>query len=426
MASLLDDLGFPSNPGWRSGRLNKLTDWADNETPNRPIVCEYDPDDWWLRRKWTGTVLKMSIRSCLILMGVCAALDWTTRRQILHSASGASWSLLSVPPSTEPFIQSLFGIKKLWEYHLTVTTFILTFFLGHAYNYWQTVYNTTRKIQGRINDFCMLLVLGAKRTKSRSSPAHPTIDDASSHGHQTVVDTLTSSFGETFSSDRGEFTEASEKLVRMCTRLIRLSHTFFWAATPTASNGLTDSEEFLEDAEHCPVPIDDQHIGPLLLSTYGLKALVRNNQLTQQEAEDLMNTELPPSQYTYTLLVWVGLYVMEGLEKGLIRGGPGFEQNILGQLTTLRATMFDIDDMRAGRMPLAYVQLVQVMVDTLVIISPFALYPELGTLSIPLVGIMTLFFRGLLKLSKSMLDCFGTYPLIYGITVIVLWRTVVT
>ena len=29
-------------------------------------------------------------------------------------------------------------------------------------------------------------------------------------------------------------------MVRRCTRLLRLSHTFFWAATPTCSNGLGD------------------------------------------------------------------------------------------------------------------------------------------------------------------------------------------
>jgi len=346
-----------------------------------------------------------------MLMGVCGGLDWATRRYILKSASGASWSLFSVPPSSEPLIQSLFGIKKLWEYQLTVTTFILTFFLGHAYSYWQNVYNTTRKIQGRINDFCMLLVMGAKRAKplthTTTNGSHDPVAVGASIGEALNSPLMNGAQGNSFSSDRGEFTKSSEKLVEMCTRLIRLSHTFFWAATPTSSNGLNDSEEFLKDAEHCPVPIDAQHIGPLLLSTYGLRALVENNQLTSQEAEDLMNTQLPPSQYAYTLLVWVGLYCVEGLENGLLRGGPGFEENLLRQLTSLRATMFDIDDMRAGRMPLAYVNMVQWMVDILVVLSPFALYPELGTLSIPLVGILTLFFRGLLKLSKSFLDCFG-------------------
>ena len=98
---------------------------------------------------------------------------------------------------------------------------------------------------------------------------------------------------------------------------------------------------------------------------------------------------------------------MGGMKNGLLLGGNGFEENLLCQLPTLRGSMFVIDDFRAGRMPLAYVQLVQVLVDSLVLLAPFALYPELGSLSIPLVGLLALFFRGLLTLSKSFLDPFG-------------------
>lgn len=266
----------------------------------------------------------------------------------------------------------------MWEYQLTVTTFILTFFLSHAYGYWQKVYNTTRGIQGRINDFCMLLVIGAQRGVEGVDKEGP----------------------------RG-YSDASRVLVDRCTRLIRLSHTLFWAATPTASNGLTDSEECIQDAENCSVPMDNKHIGPLMLSSYGIKALVASGQLTMEEAEDLLNTGLPPTQYPYILMVWVGLACMEGMKKGTLLGGQGFEENLLRQLTTLRASLFDIDDYRAGRMPLVYVHLVQVMVDSFVMLAPFALYTELGRLSIPLVGILTLFFRGLLKCSKSFLDPFG-------------------
>ena len=63
-------------------------------------------------------------------------------------------------------------------------------------------------------------------------------------------------------------------------------------------------------------------------------------------------------------------------------------------------------------MPLAYVQLVQILVDSLVWLSPFSLYSGLGSLSIPLGGLLTLFFKGLLELSKSFLDPFGNegYP----------------
>lgn len=255
--------------------------------------------------------------------------------------------------------------------------FFSNHFFSQSYGYWQKVYNTSRAIQGRINDFCMLLAVGAQRGTARDADGI-----------------------------KG-FSDESRSFVNTCTRLIRMSHTLFWAATPTASNGLNDSEEFIQDAESCPLPFDGEHIGPLMLSPYGLKALVNSGQLTKEEAEDLMLTELPPTQYAYIMLVWVGLHTMNGLEKGILRGGAGFEENVFRQLTTLRATMFDIDDFRAGRMPLAYVQLVQVLVDSLVFLSPFALYPELGSLSIPLVGVLALFFRGLLTLSKSFLDPFG-------------------
>ncbi len=57
-----------------------------------------------------------------------------------------------------------------------------------------------------------------------------------------------------------------------------------------------------------------------------------------------------------------------------------------------------------GRMPLAYAHFVQILVDSLLFISSFALYAELGMWSIPAVGLLTLFYAGLLDLSKIFLD----------------------
>jgi len=33
--------GMPSTPGWESGRLDELTDWATSDRANRPVMCEY-------------------------------------------------------------------------------------------------------------------------------------------------------------------------------------------------------------------------------------------------------------------------------------------------------------------------------------------------------------------------------------------------
>jgi predicted membrane chloride channel (bestrophin family) len=103
---------------------------------------------------------------------------------------------------------------------------------------------------------------------------------------------------------------------------------------------------------------------------------------------------------------------LEGFRDGILVGGDASERELIRRLTDLRAEYFSIGDLCAGRMPIAYVQLVQILVDTLVWLAPFSLYPELGSLSIPLCAVLTHFFKGLLELSKSFLDPFGNdgYP----------------
>jgi predicted membrane chloride channel (bestrophin family) len=367
----LEGDGAPSHPGWQgSTRIERLSEWADSQKANRPIICEYHPSGFWLWKRWKGTVLKLIFRSVVASMATAAAVDVLAR-----TVSTTTWGLLSVPPSTDPLISSLAGLEKLWAYHLTLCSFIITFFTSQAFEYWQRVYNTTRAIQGRINDFCMLLTISAERWQEEK--------------------------------DESTYTPTSLELVNKCNRLIRLCHTLFWASTPTASNGLTDDVEFQQEAESCPIPIDDDNIGPLLLSPYGLKVLQESKQLTAKEADTLLKSRLPCFQYPWILLEWVGIHCMKGLQKGILVGGTGLETNLLEQLTKLRGSMFDIADLRAGRMPLAYVQLVQVLVDSLILLAPFALYSQVGSLSIPLVGLLSLFFRGLLALSKSFLDPFG-------------------
>ena len=372
--------GMPSNPGWKIGRLDQLTEWAESKAANRPVICEYEPSGIWLWTKWVGTVLQSTWKEITLsmIMTLCFHL------YLAWKHSWPIWSFVVPLDGSDKLLSGLLGLKKLWEHQLTLATFILTFFTSQAFAYWQKVYTTTRMIQGRINDICMLIVVGAQRgsegSQDKSRSAIP---------------------------DKRYLKETSEQMVKDSTRLIRMAHIFFWAATPTASNGLNDCDQFIDDADNCPLPVDDEHIGPLLLSKYGLRALVASKQLTREETTYLLASRLPPSQYAYVLLVWAGLRIMKGFEDGTMRNSPGLEENILRQLTSLRASMFDIDDFRAGRMPLAYVHLVQVLVDSLVVVAPFALYPEVGSFSIPLVGLLTLFFRGLLSLSKSFLDPFG-------------------
>ncbi|CAB9515685.1 expressed unknown protein [Seminavis robusta] len=363
--------GQPSSPGWKQGQLETLVSWAVSDKANRPVMREYEPDALWLWSQWRGTVLSLAFVPVVLNMLVGIGVD-----RFVHSVSESSWPLLAIPPSEDPVIQQLAGLNAVWDYQVTLTTFILTFFTAEAYKHWRSVYFTTRAIQGRINDICMLVTMGVNKEYANS--------------------------------------EASQELVARVTRLIRKSHSFFWAATPTVSDGLADGK----DKHHAPQNVEEHEFGPMLLTPEGLRGLANVGELTHEEADALLESGLPPTQYTYVLMEWVGLYIMEGLDLELLGHGSsgkpnnGLEENILRQLTMLRGEYFNLGDLYSGRMPLAYVHLVQVLVDSLLVLAPFSLYSGMGSLSIPLTGLLTLFYKGLLELSKSFLDPFGVegYP----------------
>eukprot|EP00957_Ditylum_brightwellii_P173924 13240590-Ditylum_brightwellii.AAC.1 len=321
-------------------------------------MCEYESDALWLWTRWRGTVLSIVFADVLLLSGLGVCVDYAVH----YLSSSPSWPLWSVPPADDPLIMQLQGLNSLWEYQLTLCTFILTFFTSQSYSYWRTVYFTTRAIQGRINDICLLITIGAGRAnkvlnangQQRNEEECPVaFDDDDDDGEQIDGSVAT-----------GYCNQGAEDLVMKCARLIKLSHTFFWAATPTCSNGVGDGGvgDDGHDEDESDVPAElrrEDSIGPVLLSPQGLLALERAGELTREEIKALVNSGLPPSQYGYVLLEWVGLHAMNGLEAGTLRGGPGFEENLLRNICSLRAEYFSIGDITSGRMPLAYVQLVQ-------------------------------------------------------------------
>ena len=78
---------------------------------------------------------------------------------------------------------------------------------------------------------------------------------------------------------------------------------------PTNSNGVSDKGW---EGKTYRVDIDDDDegnnaIGPVLLSPSGLRYLEREGELTHAEVQTLLNSDLPPSQYTYMLMQWVGM-----------------------------------------------------------------------------------------------------------------------
>lgn len=293
---------------------------------------------------------------------------------VIGSVENVAWYSSEIRHSDDALIEFLMSISKFWEYCLTLGIFTLSFFVNEAYGHWKRVYFSTRAIQGRINDLAMLVTAGAARSNEYGD-----IDGVTGYQSTSIN---------------------SQKLVNDVTRMLRLSHAFFWAATPTATRGLVEFKPLSNE-------FDAKQIGPKLLSREGLEALVRYKQLSQQEMNALIDMKLSPSQYFYVLLEWAMIRSLTALRSGELIGGTGLEGNILRQFTQLRGEYANIGDYSTGRIPMAYVIAVEIIVDILVLLSPLALFCSMGALSIPASGLFTLFFKGLLNLSKSFLDTFG-------------------
>lgn len=246
------------------------------------------------------------------------------------------------PDTSNPLIARLALFDDVWKYLMTLTTFVLTFFVGEAYSLWKNVYTIGRKIQGRLNDISLLLATHAKR-------------DAS-----------------------GNYTPEARALLERVSINIRAFHMLLWASC-------------------------SRHYSALLTEQGSLQ-LVHRGILTRTQVNTLANMDLPPSQWHNVCLEWIMIELQDAMQKGVIVGGAPLNMIMLEKCCELRGAFGSIGDLLAGRMPMAYAHLVQILVDSLLFCAPLAHYAELGAFSILSVGILTLFYSGMLDLAKVLLD----------------------
>ena len=317
---------------------------------NANVILRYNPHRTWLWRRWHGTILQSSVHKVLwnmLLSGiVCVVL-----RQVCGGASLWRWGL---EPSGEEclWVARLKVFDKLWHYQQTLTTFILTFFLGQAYSLWRDMYQTARIIQGRLNDVGMLLATHATR--------HQDTDDAGGSR-----------------SSRG-VTETSQIFLTTVARQLRLYHIMVWAS---------QARQF-----------------KVLLTNRGLQFMMQRGFLTPEELEVLWQLPLAATQRHNAVLEWIFVGIQDAQTQGILHDTGSYQKLLWQKLCELRGTCAGIGDILDGRMPLAYAHFVQFLVDSFLFAAPLALYAELGVFSILCVAMLTLFYEGLLDLSKIFLD----------------------
>ena len=331
----------------------------------RSVVPAWSGRSTWLWRQWRGTVLEATWKRMVVMMLISCSVIGATR----STATGSAWPVWAAPPADHPVVARLKLVHHMWSYLLTITTFVTTFMLGHAYSFWLKSYAQARGVQGRLSDLGLLLSTHAAR-EAGSSIERP---------------------GECFAP--GPYTPAARDLIALAARRLALTHVFFWAGVVRAAPG---SDKFGVSFN-------------MLLSRQCLEYLVGRGALTRTECAALLSLDpMPRSQLYACVLAWVTSDLAQALREGVIRGGAGAELAILQAATALRSACGSVHDALTARMPLAYVHFVQVLSDLLCVVAPFALYPNGGGCATVLSGVMVFFFSGILELCKSLLDPFGT------------------
>lgn len=224
---------------------------------------------------------------------------------------------------------------------MSLTTFILTFFVNQAYSFWQDMYGVARRIQGRLNDFHLLLATSSKRNPD------------------------------------GTYTRESEKLMNDVGAFSRLFHALLWASYARCFS--------------------------VLLTPKGLERMAMRGLMTSKQLAVLKNLDVPSNQLHNACLEWMMIRVWQAVDDGTLRQDVSLSQTLLNQMCELRSTYYQIGGKLSCRMPLPYTHFVQILVDIFLILSPFALYADLGAYSFFCVGVLTLFYSGLLnrKLLKT-------------------------
>ena len=92
------------------------------------IIRQYEPGRLWLWTQWQGTILQHNFYTCLYAMWLSSLLV-----VVVHTFGQPTWSLGLAPDEKHPWVEHLSMVQKLWVYQMTLTTFILTFFVNQAY-----------------------------------------------------------------------------------------------------------------------------------------------------------------------------------------------------------------------------------------------------------------------------------------------------
>ncbi|KAG7340734.1 bestrophin, RFP-TM, chloride channel [Nitzschia inconspicua] len=343
------------------------------------VVDRFLPSRIWMWQQWSGTALKHCFLMAYSNM-LSSALMCLFLRRIVYG----DWKVWCLPPYTTPIIagmdptnimvpqinrtglQILDMIYVLWKSLQLLTTILLVVFVGQAYSFWTACYVVCRDtIQGTIHD---LLLLASSRAARRRN---------------------------------GTYTPDAERFLNQLRHQLRAFHVWFWASQTNRYR--------------------------LLLTDPATSRMVAKGLLTQHEKETLdRKLAIPKTQRHWILLEWISMSIQEAsvqqsigtnerdrrrpfsrlglLRKDPVLKGVGLDHVLLEKICVLRKGCQQLGNKLAARIPMPYVHLVRILVDSYLLLAPIALFKELGIFAAAATAILSIFYLGLLELAFAMLD----------------------
>mmetsp|Transcript_16394 Transcript_16394/g.23127 ORF Transcript_16394/g.23127 Transcript_16394/m.23127 type:complete len:438 (+) Transcript_16394:105-1418(+) len=322
----IDDLEKTVSERHLDHAIDSIVPMAIGESTTK-VIRPYHPAKLWLWRQWNGTIWQHGYKNVALMMIYTFA--------VLYTFPYIEENILG---------ESLGSLSQLFKYLLTLSVFILTFFLNQSYGLWRDIYNNCRSLQGTADDLSLLAAT-----------------------HATRVD--------------GKYTVEAEATMNDIAMAIRIFHIFVYASKTRRFR--------------------------VLHTNRALKRMVQRDVISTEMCDAIIESKIFNGDRVFAIIEWIMIKFQVGLDDGSLRDASDhFQSHVLQTGLLLRKHFGGFRGILEARIPLAYVHFVQVMVDTLLFIAPLALYKDLGMFAIPTVAIMTAFFGGLLDLSKEMLDPF--------------------
>jgi hypothetical protein len=279
------------------------------------IMQRFKPQPDWLWKQWFGTVLyetsSMAFKNMALAFVFCVFTRYVTHGDLDIWAIPSSETMKS-----DPFGSRLVVVERIWQTLMSLTTFLLTFFVGQAYSFWRGFHDLGRGVQGRLNDIHMLMATHASRQNGAKR--------------------------------RSVYTPEASQFLTCLAQKLRIWHLLFWAS---------NARRFR-----------------VLLTDTGLERMVSRGLLPRDEKERLCELDLPATQLHVAVLESALMACQDALRnKRMIKhSSTAVELVLLEQFGRLRGTCATIPDMVDGRMPLAYAHFVQILVDSFLMIAPIA------------------------------------------------------